>query len=229
VDAQLWHLLASSCNASLATQAFWADVGWPQGSLTVPTLSCLRRSFSFITFECWLERSAWFAPCVQNIANAHEAGFASVGAYMFPVRAEDPAAQAAWLVGNLTASGAAVDSIMLDIEGADWVSDNRTQADNRAFVTALRAGLEAAGQRVTIYCGLQWDTYFGPDFTAFSDLPVIYAHYDLVPAYYDAVDNPYGGWTKFSGKQYWDGQAGEVLCGMGPLDWDWSAEPFWTV
>ena len=229
IDAQLWHLLASGCNASLATERYWIDVGWPQGSLSVPTLSCLRNYFEFVTFECWLERSAWFEPCVQNIANAHAAGFSSVGAYMFPVRAEDPAAQAAWLVGNLTAAGAKVDSIMLDIEGDDWVTNNRTQADNRAFVTALRAGLEAAGQRVTIYCGLQWNTYFGADWTAFKDLPVIFAHYDLVPSYYDFVDSPYGGWTAPAGKQIWDGQDGEVVCGTGPLDWDWSEKPFWAA
>jgi peptidoglycan hydrolase-like protein with peptidoglycan-binding domain len=229
VDAQLWHLLVSGCNASLATERYWVDVGWPQGSLSVPTLACLRGYFEFVTFECWLERSAWFVPCLQNIANAHAAGFSAVGAYMFPVRAEDPTAQAAWLVGNLTAAGAKVDSIMLDIEGDDWVTNNRTQADNRAFVTALRAGLEAAGQRVTIYCGLQWNTYFGADFDAFKDLPVIFAHYDLVPSYYDFVDSPYGGWTAPAGKQIWDGQDGEVVCGTGPLDWDWSLAPFWTA
>lgn len=30
-----------------------------------------------------------------------------------------------------------------------------------------------------------------------------------------------------SGKQFWDGQKGEKMCGTGALDWDWSAEPFW--
>ena len=229
IDAQLWHLLVSGCNSSLATERFWIDVGWPQGSLSTSTLACLRGFFEFVVFECWLERSAWFAPCVQNIANARAGGFAAVGAYMFPVRALDPSAQAAWMVSNLTAAGAKVDLIMLDIEGDDWVSDNRTQADNRAFVTALRAGLEAAGQRVVIYCGLQWITYFGADFTAFKDLPVVFAHYDLVPSYYDFVDSPYGGWSAPAGKQIFDGQNGEVVCGTGPVDWDWSRVPFWTT
>lgn len=116
---------------------------------------------------------------------------------------------------------------MLDVEGADWVSGGRTQAENRAFLLALRAGLEAAGQRVVVYCGLAWNTYFGPNFTAFSDCPVVYAHYDLVPSTYDFTDSPYGGWTAPAGKQFWDGQAGEVVCGAGDMDWDWSERPFW--
>lgn len=95
LDAQLWHLLSSGCNASATSAAFWIDVGWPQGSLSVATLACLRARFGFVTFECWRETSFWFAPCAQNVANAHAAGFArnEVGVYMFPVRAADPASQ----------------------------------------------------------------------------------------------------------------------------------------
>ena len=163
IDAQLWHLLVSGCNSSLATERFWIDVGWPQGSLSTSTLACLRGFFEFVVFECWLERSAWFAPCVQNIANARAGGFAAVGAYMFPVRALDPSAQAAWMVSNLTAAGAKVDLIMLDIEGDDWVSDNRTQADNRAFVTALRAGLDKKCKDKGL--SPAWSSYEKPSFT----------------------------------------------------------------
>jgi len=67
---------------------------------------------------------------------------------MFPVRALDPALQAAWLVSNLSAASVEYNTVMIDIEGDDWVTNNRTQADNRAFITALRSGLEAAGQKV---------------------------------------------------------------------------------
>ncbi len=95
------------------------------------------------------------------------------------------------------------------------------------FITGLRAGLEAGGATVVIYCGLGWNSYFGTNFTAFHDLPVIYAHYDNVPSFYDAVDNPYGGWPSPSGKQFWDGADGEVMCGTGALDWDWAPTPFW--
>ena len=226
---QQWHLLATNCNSSAPNSTFWMDIGWPQGLLNVETLTCMREYFGFITFECWLERSAWFPTCAQNIANAHSAGFSDkeIGVYMFPVRADDPSLQASWLVSNLTAVGAVYNTIMIDIEGDDWVTDNRTQADNREFITALRDGLESAGQKVVIYSGLQWITYFGKDFTSFSDLPVVYAHYDLVPSFYDFLDSPYGGWTRPSGKQFWDGQQGEVLCGTGPIDWDWSDRQWW--
>jgi hypothetical protein len=48
-----------------------------------------------------------------------------------------------------------------------------------------------------------------------------------VPSLYDFAPASYGGWKRASGKQFWDGQAGERLCGTGALDWDWSPEPFW--
>ena len=59
---------------------------------------------------------------------------------------------------------------------------------------------------------------------------MVYAHYDLVPSDYDFVDTAPGGWTTPAGKQFWDGQQGEVLCedkGGKVMDWDWSPTPFW--
>jgi hypothetical protein len=44
---------------------------------------------------------------------------------------------------------------------------------------ALRAALEKGGYQVTIYGG-GWEGYFGTDFTAFKDVPFVYAHYDMV-------------------------------------------------
>jgi peptidoglycan hydrolase-like protein with peptidoglycan-binding domain len=224
---QQWHLLATNCNSSAGNASFFVDIGWPQGTLSVETLTCMKGYFGFVTFECWLQRSAWFPTCVQNIKNAHAAGFSNkeVGVYMFPVRDLDPTLQAEWLVANLSAAGAVYNTVMIDIEGSDY--ENYTQAENRVFITSLRSGLESAGQKVVIYSGLQWISYFGKDFTSFSDLPVIYAHYDLVPSFYDFLDSPYGGWTRPAGKQFWDGQSGEVVCGNTPIDWDWSDRKWW--
>ena len=174
---------------------------------------------------------------------------------MFPVRADDPTTQAGQLLTTLTHEGVRFDSVMIDIEGDDWakystvrsscgwvacfagcgdslyhhVPPVASQASNQVFITALRAGLEAGGARVVIYCGLDWNNYFGPDFHTFSDLPVAYAHYDNVPGFYDAVDNPYGGWSAPTAKQFWDGADGEQVCGTGALDWDWTPTPFWTT
>lgn len=226
VDGQTWHLLASGCNSSLDTAAFWFDAGWPQGNLSLDTLACLKDAgFQFGTFECWREYTGWFDPCVQNVANAWAAGLTSVGVYMFPVRAADPATQAAQLLSNLSVNAVKFDAVMLDIEGSDW--DNYTQAENQVFLTQLRQGLESGGAKVTVYCGTNWVSYFGPNFNTFSDLPVIYAHYDNVPSFYDWFDTPYGGWTAPAGKQFWDGSEGETICGTGALDWDWSPKPFW--
>ena len=226
VDLQTMHLLASGCNATLATQAFWLDVGWPQGLLSVEALTCVRETgFRFLTQEVWLEESSWFATGAANIANAWAAGFESVGAYVFPVRAHDPTQEAAQILGNLSAAKVRYDNIMIDIEGNDWSS--YSQAENRDFISALRTGLEAGGAKIVVYCGSEWPQFFGANFTAFSDLPVVYAHYDNVPSYVDAVDHPYGGWAMPSGKQIWDGAQGETICGLGAIDWDWSAKPFW--
>jgi hypothetical protein len=58
-------------------------------------------------------------------------------------------------------------------------------------------------------------------------LPLIYAHYDDIPSYVDAHGTLFGGWAGPSGKQFWDGGAGETECGSMALDWDWSATPWW--
>lgn len=70
---------------------------------------------------------------------------------------------------------------------------------------------------VLVYCGREWPDIFGSNFTAFSDVPLIYAHYDNVPSFYDF--NPYGGWDKPSGKQFWDGAQGEVRLSLRGSRW----------
>ena len=105
VDEQTWHLLISGCNSSAASAAFWFDAGWPQGTLTLAQLQCLRSAgFEFATFECWVEQGVgmFWEECVGNIARAQIAGL-KVGAYMFPHRSVDAALQVQQLVGNLSA------------------------------------------------------------------------------------------------------------------------------
>jgi hypothetical protein len=64
-----------------------------------------------------------------------------------------------------------IKQIMLDIEGPTW---NFTQSENRDYVSALRSAVEQGGLNVTVYC-TDWPETFGPDFTAFKDVPLIYA------------------------------------------------------
>lgn len=238
VSNRTWHLLSTGCNSSASPGrgAFWFDAGWPQGNMSSDMLSCLRSNgFEYATFECWVEQSAnpsaqehsgsFWNGCVGNIARAHAAGFASVGAYMFPGRNGDPAAQASWLLGNLSYNNVRFDAIMLDIEGDDWAQ--HSQSDNVAFLLAIKRVFDAAGAQYTIYSGREWPTFFGVNFTAFSERPLFYAHYDLVPSFYDFPAGGYGGWSSPQGKQFWDGQADEKMCGTGALDWDWSPAPFW--
>ena len=238
VSARAWHLLATGCNSSAppGRGAFWFDAGWPQGNMSTDTLSCLRgKGFAYATFECWVEESvdssvqehsgSFWEGCVGNIARAHAAGFVNVGAYMFPGRNGDPTAQARWLLGNLSHHNVRFDAVMLDIEGDDW--RQHTQSENVEFLLAIKRVFDAAGARHTVYSGREWPTYFGVNFTAFSARPLIYAHYDLVPSFYDFPAAGYGGWSTPHGKQFWDGQGNEKMCGTGALDWDWSPAPFW--
>jgi hypothetical protein len=135
-------------------------------------------------------------------------------------------AQAGELLTTLRDNGVAFTSVMLDIEGDDW--DHYTPAENAAFLTALRGALEDAGApNLVVYAGSSWAGWFGENYTRWADRPLVYAHYDNVPSFYDARDNVYGGWASPAGKQFWDGSAGEQLCGSGPLDWDWSPRRFW--
>lgn len=226
VDEQSWHLLTTQCNSSLPGY-YWFDAGWPQGSVSQSTLECLLGShFEYAIFECWRESNggSFWPECVDNIANAWAAGFQYVDVYMYPERYRDPAQQANELLANLTTNGVKYGSIMLDVEGTKW--DEYSQADNQAFILSLRNVFDQAGVPLSMYCGSSWNTYFGADFTAFKDVPLIYAHYDNVPSFYDYDYAPYGGWTSASGKQFWDAVDGEVVCGL-PLDWDWSPLPFW--
>jgi hypothetical protein len=64
-----------------------------------------------------------------------------------------------------------IKQVMLDIEGPTW---NFTQSENRVYVSALRSAVEKGGLNVTIYC-TNWPETFGSDFTAFKDVPLIYA------------------------------------------------------
>lgn len=227
VDDQTWHLLTTQCNISLPGH-YWFDAGWPQGSVTVNTLQCLLESnFEYAVFECWRESGggSFWQECVANIENSWIAGFKYVDVYMYPERYAEPTAQANQLLGNLTLNNVRFGSIMLDVEGEKW--NEYSQEENQKFILSLREVFDAADVPVTMYCGSQWVTYFGPEFDAFRDVPLIYAHYDNVPSFYDYDYAPYGGWEAASGKQFWDAQGDEVLCGL-PLDWDWSADAFWA-
>jgi len=226
VDEQTWHLLATQCNATLPGY-YWFDVGWPQGNISVSTYTCLKNAgFQYAVIEAWREQGdngSFWAPAVDNIKNAWLAGYDRADAYMYPQRFSDPKIQAQQLLGNLSLYNVEFGAVMLDIEGTNW--NNFTLNQNQEFILALRSVFDEAKVPIIIYCGPAWSTYFGTDFTAFSDVPLVYAHYDNVPSYYDWDFAPVGGWTHAAGKQFWDA-VDEVVCNL-ELDWDWSAEPFW--
>ena len=143
-DAATWHLLATGCQSGADGGHFWFDAGWPQGNMSVESLSCMREhGFEFATFECWVESSGhagkFWSGCPQNIANAHAAGFTRVGAYMYPGRNGDPTEQTRWLLGNLSEHSVDFEAIMLDVEGDDWAQ--HSHEENRAFMLAIKVRL----------------------------------------------------------------------------------------
>ena len=148
---------------------------------------------------------------------------------MWPERSVNPLDQARQLLRHLADARVQYDSIMLDIEGSNWINGSLyTAIQNQDFVMALVNAFAEAGVPVAIYCsGSQFNQTFGSNFTSLSRLPLIYAHYDNIPSYVDIADSPFGGWPSPSGKQFFDGAGGEQICGSGVLDWDWSREPWW--
>ena len=64
---------------------------------------------------------AFWDECVDNVANAWATGFDDVGVYMYAKRGSDPLAQAAQLMGNLSAAKVVFGQVMLDVEGDDWL------------------------------------------------------------------------------------------------------------
>jgi hypothetical protein len=146
--------------------------------------------------------------------------------FRYPERYNDPTEQALQLIRNLTEFDVKYVGVMLDVEGDKWAE--YPVEENQQFMLELRAVFDSASIPLIMYTGATWTSNFGNDFTDFSDMPLIYAHYDNVPSFYDYDFSPYGGWTAAAGKQFFDGVQPEVLCDL-PLDWDWSPEPFWRT
>ena len=187
----------------------------------------LDTGFVYGTFECWRNINGtglFWTECVSNVANAWEAGFEYVDIYMFPHRYAEPTTQVIELLNNLTIYNVTYGAVMIDIEGDDWI--DFTQEENRQFMLELRSVFDSENISMTIYTGATWDRNFGDNFTDFSDLPLIYAHYDNIPSFYDYNYSPYGGWEVASGKQFWDAVDDEIVCDIS-LDWDWSPISFW--
>ncbi len=111
-------------------------------------------------------------------------------------------------------AGFPIGRMWLDIEqdpgslGAGAV-DSRIQE----AVTACRA---QGGVECGIYTGKGfWQTYAG-DTTAFTDVPLWWAHYDNKTSLSTWQDDAFGGWTDPVAKQW----ATKPLCGIGGTDWD---------
>jgi len=224
VDPNSWHTLVSDCNSSLSTAVYGFDIGWPEGLPSEEHLSCVKGAgFSFAVFQVYTEGHQLWTEGITNILTAIKVGFPYVNAYHFPLRSQDSNAQVLIVTKALKAANAAVPRIWIDIEGSTWNSYTKDQ--NVAFVETLVQTYESEGYKVGIYCGREFPDFFGP-YTGFSNLPVWYAHYDIVPSFVDWWGQPYGGWKAPSVKQFYDKSTGfEQKCNL-TIDWDWSPSSF---
>jgi len=223
VDPDSWHTLVTDCNSSLSTAVYGFDIGWPEGLPSQEQLSCVKDAgFSFAVFQVYTEGHQLWTNGITNILTALKVGFPYINAYHFPLRSQDPQAQVLMVTKALKAANAIVPRIWMDIEGSTWNSYTKDQ--NVAFVESLVQTYEGEGFKVGIYCGREYPDIFGT-YTGFSNLPVWYAHYDLVPSFVDWWGQPYGGWKAPSVKQFYDSSMGfEKKCNM-TIDWDWSPVP----
>jgi GH25 family lysozyme M1 (1,4-beta-N-acetylmuramidase) len=104
--------------------------------------------------------------------------------------------------------GARVGMLWLDIEGSQYWSG--TPSYNVNFLSAMVQRGRELGVSMGIYSSAsQWNPIMGGS-TAFSDLPLWYAHYDMNPSFSDWYS--FGGWYKPAIKQY---AGDQTFCSAG--------------
>jgi len=223
VDPNTWHTLVSDCNSSLSTTVYGFDIGWPEGLPSAEQLSCIKEvGFAFGVFQVYTEGRQLWMDGINNVLTALKVGLPYVNAYHFPLRSQDPNEQVLNVTKALKAANATVPRIWIDIEGPTW--NSYTKAQNVAFMETIVKTYEGEGYKVGLYCGREYPNIFGA-YTGFSNLPVWYAHYDLVPSFVDWWGQPYGGWNAPSIKQFYDhSMSFEQKCNLN-IDWDWSPTP----
>eukprot|EP01033_Poteriospumella_lacustris_P003648 gene3649-2630_t len=152
-----------------------------------------------------------------TINDAWNAGMAHVDGYIFPCYScGNPAGQMDATIDYLSSHnvrmlkegelressnstvGASVGMLWLDVEGTQYWSSSTSANVN--FLSAMVQRGKERGVSLGIYSSAsQWNPIMGGS-SAFSYLPLWYAHYDMNPSFSDWYS--FGGWSKPAIKQY---------------------------
>ena len=150
----------------------------------------------------------------SHATSARRAGLSAdaVAQISFQASPTSPADVAQYIKGHQLT----VDTLWL-APGDPTIYMSSDQADNRTQLTDLVAGYQAAGLTVGIYTtATSWQQAYGDDFTSFSALPLLYAHYDGLQTF-DGF-TPFGGWTTPARKAY---RSKDTRCGVTLASYTW--------
>ena len=172
-----------------------------------PDCKCLKsHGQSFFIPRCYQSNGKVDPNCAKNLDNGHAAGL-KIGLYMFPCfSCGNPAKQVEDTIKDV--GSRPVDIYWVDVEKLGWSSDKNK---NREFIQAMVNEIKSKGKKAGIYSNYyMWQDIVGLDWSAMSDHPLWYAHYDKLEACSDF--KPFGGWKKPMFKQY---QGTTTLCNGG--------------
>ena len=176
----------------------------------IDALKCLRdEGRTFIIGRAWKSYGAFDSNVLQTIKNSEAAGFSQseIGVYMFPCFSQEKSAESQ--IRDMVAGlgDAHYSSIWLDMEtnpspGCGWSQDfNLNCQFTIQLVNAAKAS--APNKKIGIYASnYMWRQIMGgaDKCFQFNQLPLWYAHYDMVPAFTDF--SSFGGWATPYIKQY---------------------------
>ena len=165
----------------------------------------------------WQSLGRFDPNAVQNLKNAHSAGYPSsmTDVYFYPcLSCGDAAGQVASFWNSVVANKMDFKRLWFDIEGT-WYS---SQASNRAFFEELTGKAQAYGIVYGIYASsYYWGEIVGSGYTFkyASTSPLWYPHYDNKATFSDF--KPFGGWSAPYIKQY----AGDKTLCSTDVDYDY--------
>jgi len=162
--------------------------------------TCLKKSgYDLAVVRAFRSNGSPDTNAPATLKNAKAAGL-KTDVYMFPCPRCTTTAQQqvnAAVSALKIASATFYDIFWFDIEGTQYWKDS---AYNQQWLTAAVAAANALGLKIGIYTSAaQWSVIMGP-YTAFSQYPLWYAHFDDSATFGDFKS--FGGWTTPIMKQF---------------------------
>ncbi|CAJ0608946.1 unnamed protein product [Cylicocyclus nassatus] len=191
----------------LLTALFGTSVAF-KGLDTIQKLStdnfrCLKdNGFTFYIGRVWKSTGNYDMEGMQNMKNAHEAGF-EVSAYIFPCLAKHcapPQNQVEATINRLRSEGVPFDTVYLDIEIFRWPNDH---AANRNTINAMGNKLDGMGVDWGIYTNKNnWKSIVGSEYDQWKHKKLWWAYWGMNDGTRRGEFSPFGGWSNFYIQQY---------------------------